>query len=230
MGLLLLARASRVSRALDPRAQILARSRQDRQRLRRPESILLLPADKLTLMEESSPNNSAARSINRLTTAVWALAIITAAQLAFSILALLFPSFVTQRWLRTAPHEFGSSENVSLEQYNNFGDWPVEKRIQAASVIAIGRYQKSDSTLKCIISEVLKQKSDAAFYYKVGDEFPHGNQHIRENTTYGDGQILFFTGSPATFRFSCSFTGDRIGGLGDMPLSQLRELIQKSKQ
>jgi hypothetical protein len=179
-------------------------------------------------MDEPSPNNPTARSIKRLTVAVWALAIIAAAQLAFSVLAMLFPSFVTQRWLRSGPHEFSSPE-ITSEEFNGFHDWPVEKQVQAASVIAIGKYQKSDSTLKCIISEILKQKPGAAFYYKVGEEFPHGNQHIRENTTYGDGQIMFFTGSPATFRYSCSFAGERIGGLGDMPMSQLRELIQKSK-
>jgi hypothetical protein len=136
---------------------------------------------------------------------------------------------MTQRWLRTAPHEFASSEIMAPEEFNNFHDWPVEKQIQTASVIAIAKYQKSDSTLKCIISEILKQKPGTAFYDKVGDEFPHGNQHIRENTTYGDGQIIFFTGSSATFRYSCSFTGDRVGGLGDIPLNRLRELIQKSK-
>src|SRR5262249_2576775 len=38
------ARASGVPRALDPRTQILALSRADRQRLRRPEPVLFMPA------------------------------------------------------------------------------------------------------------------------------------------------------------------------------------------
>src|SRR5437879_3004395 len=42
----LLARASRVSRAMDARTQILAGSRENRQRLRRPEPVLLLSADR----------------------------------------------------------------------------------------------------------------------------------------------------------------------------------------
>src|SRR5260370_29612207 len=46
MGSPLLARASRVSGALDARTQILAVGREDRQCLRRPEFILLLSADR----------------------------------------------------------------------------------------------------------------------------------------------------------------------------------------
>src|SRR6266404_6847961 len=46
MGSPLLARASRVSGALDARTQILAVGREDRQRLRRPEPVLLLSADR----------------------------------------------------------------------------------------------------------------------------------------------------------------------------------------
>ena len=180
-------------------------------------------------MDESSTNNATARSINKLTIAVWALAIFIAAQLLFSVLAILFPSLVAKRWMRTMPDRPGVSETAGPEQYNNFPDWPVEKQIQSASVIAIGRYQKSGDTLKCILAEILKQKPDATFYYKTGDEFAHGDIHIRDNTSYGDGQIMFFTGSPARLQYSCSFTGDRIGGMGDMPLSQLRDLIRKSQ-
>jgi hypothetical protein len=180
-------------------------------------------------MDESSPNNSTARSVNRLTIAVWALVIVTAAQLLFSVLALFFPALITKRWNAATLDRIGPSEPVRTEEFNSFHDWPVEKQIEASSVIAIGKYQKSGDTLKCIISEILKQKPNTAFYYKVGDEFRFGNVHIRDNTNYGDGQILIFTGSPASFRYACGFTGDRIGGMGDMPLSELRELIRKSK-
>jgi len=181
-------------------------------------------------MDGSSPNNSTARSINKLTIAVWALVIVTAAQLTFYVLALLFPSVVTRQWLQSGPHEISSSVTSSPEEFNNFHNWPVEKQIQSSTVIAIGKYQKSGDTLKCIISEILKQKPGTAFYYKVGDEYPRGNMHVRSDTNYGDGQIMFFTGSPPSFRYGCSFTGERVGGLGDMPMSELRELIRKSKQ
>src|SRR5437588_9594062 len=46
MGPPLLARTSCVSRAMDARPQILAVGREDRQRLRRPELVLLLPPDR----------------------------------------------------------------------------------------------------------------------------------------------------------------------------------------
>lgn len=38
---------------------------------------------------------------------------------------------------------------------------------------------------------------NTAFYYRVGDEFRRGSEQIRDNTDYGNGQILFFVGSPA---------------------------------
>ena len=51
-----------------------------------------------------------------------------------------------------------------------------------------------------------------------------------KGTDYGDGQILFFTGSPARLEIAVAVHGDRISGMGDMPVSMLRELIRSSTQ
>jgi hypothetical protein len=37
---------------------------------------------------------------------------------------------------------------------------------------------------------------------------------------------MFFVGSPAEFRFSTSFNGDRLSGLGEMPIEMLRGKIK----
>ena len=103
-----------------------------------------------------------------------------------------------------------------------------EKRVRAASVIAVAKYEKSGSTLRCIITEILKQAPNTVFYYKVGDEFRAGNQQIRENTDYGDGEILFFVGSTAQDCESIPYSGDRLRWMGEIPVSQLRQIIRDS--
>ena len=180
-------------------------------------------------MEQTSVD-STARRIKRLSGIVWVLLLLVVVNLVVSLLALFSPALLTKRIIAMLPQQFASSETTAPEAYNNFHDWPLEKQIQTASVIAIGKWQKSDSTLKCIISEVLKHAPNTAFYYKVGAEFRPGNQRVKDNTSYGDGQIMFFVGSPASFRYAMSFSGDRIAGMGDMPINELRELIRKSAQ
>jgi len=143
----------------------------------------------------------------RLSAAVWILAILLSLT--------LFVSFVLIRSLSVTRSEF---DRLSPEE-----------RVHTASVIALAKYQRSGSTLRCVISEILKQTTDTKFYYKVGDEFRAGNQRVIENTDFGDGEILFFTGSPARLELITAYRADRITGLGDMPISLLREIIRSSK-
>jgi hypothetical protein len=147
------------------------------------------------------------RKVKRLSTAVRILAIL----LGVTVLV----SFVVLRSMSTARNEFN---RLSPEQ-----------RVQSASVIALAKWQKSDATLKCVISEILKQTPGTAFYYKVGDEVRAGNQRATEKADFGDGQVLFFTGSPARLELASAYRDDRITGLGDMPISALREIIRTSK-
>jgi hypothetical protein len=104
-----------------------------------------------------------------------------------------------------------------------------EERVQSASVIALANWQKSGSTLTCVISEILKQTPGTRFYYKVGDEFRAGNQRATENVDFGDGLVLFFIGSPARLEETVAYRHDSITALGDMPISTLREIIRTSK-
>ena len=147
------------------------------------------------------------RKVRRLTAAVWLLS---------GILAIGILSVAVQfcSW---------SHECANLEG-------SPEQKIRAASVIALARHERSGETLRCVITEVLKQAPGTAFYYRVGDEFPHGNRQIRDNTDYGDGQILFFVGSPAEHCQSVAFSGDRLRWMGDMPVTQLREIIRETAQ
>jgi len=155
----------------------------------------------------SPPASDAQRKIKRLSAAVWILAIL--------LCATLLVSFVVLRSLSVVRSEF---DRLSPEQ-----------RVQFASVIALAKWQRSGSTLKCVISEIVKQTPNTVFYYKVGDEFRAGNQRATENADFGDGEILFFTGSPARLELITAYRDDRITGLGDMPISTLREIVRISK-
>ena len=177
-------------------------------------------------MPETPPADQITRSLRRLTIAVWILAIVILLNLVVSLFAALFPPAIMKRLTALSP-EFQTTEESS---YAGFHDWPLEKQIAAATVIAIGRWKQEDGQLKCIIAEVLKHQKDTAFYYKVGDEYQRGSHAVTPGTDYGDGQIMFFTGSPATFRYSTSFSRERASGMGDMPLEKLREMIKTSPQ
>ena len=155
---------------------------------------------------QPSPN-PAQRKIRRLSIAVWLLAV--------ALCITLFGSFVVIRSLSVIRSDFDRRS--------------PESRVQSASVIAIAKWDKAGSTLRCIVSEILKQAPDAAFYYKVGDEISSLNQRVSGNTDYGDGQVLFFTGSPARLEETVAYRGDRVTGLGDIPISNLREIIARSK-
>jgi hypothetical protein len=147
------------------------------------------------------------RKITRLCAAVWILAIL--------LCVTLLASFVVIRSLSVSGSKF---DHLSPEQ-----------RVQAASVIALTRWERSGSSLRCVITEILKQGANTAFYYKVGDELHSHQQKVRDNTDYGDGEILFFAGSPARLEETAAYRGDRITALGDMPIGTLREIIAASK-
>ena len=147
------------------------------------------------------------RKAKRLSAAVWTLAIL--------LCITLLVSFVLVRSL-----------SITSSAFNRLSP---EERVQSASVIALANWQTSGSTLRCVISEILKQTPGTKFYYKVGDEFRGGNQRATENADFGDGLVLFFIGAPARLEETVAYRHDRITGLGDMPISTLREIIRTSK-
>jgi hypothetical protein len=175
-------------------------------------------------MTEPNPTDSGVRSIRRLTIAVWVLGGLTILNIGVSLFAALCP--LARFWFPLPNHMYTENMATTQDPYNEFSDWPLEKQIQKASVIAIARYQTENGKPKSVISEILKQSPDAKFYYKVGDEYRPAS---REGAKYGDGVIIFFTGSPASMRFSSTFEGDRIEAFGDIPIDTIREIVRKEK-
>lgn len=105
-----------------------------------------------------------------------------------------------------------------------FHEMDIEDEIQESSVIVRAEYEPTnDGKMKAIIKEFLKKDPTVKFYYEIGNEHPMSSYYPRENTSYGDGLIIFFAGSPAVMKMSMSYDGGRIGGLGDLPLELLRQ-------
>ena len=77
--------------------------------------------------------------------------------------------------------------------------------------------------MKAIIVEYLKLESGIDIHYAVGDEHGGSSYYPTGGQQRGDGLVIFFTGSPATMRFSTTLSGDRITGLNDIPLALFRE-------
>jgi len=175
----------------------------------------------------TTPQVTSDSAIRRLTIAIWILIALGVINIGVSIFAALFPPAIAKRLAASLPESLAQEFMSFHDNYAGFSDWPLEKQIAEASVIAVARYEKDGDRYKAIISEILKKGSDVQFYYKVGDEYTQGGHYLKERTRYGDGQIIFFTGSPASMRYSCSFDGDRIAAFGDMPFEVLRKLINK---
>jgi hypothetical protein len=172
-------------------------------------------------MGPSTDQAANTQAVQKLTVAIWALVAVALLNAAAALYASL-P-------LRLYPFYDGGAPSSQHDAFADFNDLPVEKQIQSASVIAITTYKKEDGKLKSIITSIPKLASNIEFNYKVGDEYARASRFPRENTSYGDGEVIFFTGSPAMMRISASYENGRIYGMGDMPIEKLSQLIAQGK-
>jgi len=126
------------------------------------------------------------------------------------------------------PSDIVTSMPRSFESGKQFHELPLDEQINESTVIAIAKYEASqDGRMKAVIKEFLKKKEGVKIYYDVGDEHPSSSFYPEEDTSHGDGVVIFFTGSPATMKMSMTFEGDRIRSLGDIPLKLFKEKCKK---
>lgn len=177
---------------------------------------------------EPSDQANLTRAVRRLTIAVWSLIVLLA--LFAGICVVAFISVISFSRDGPEPTLTSSSPDSSRPVLEHFHSLPLEQQVEAASVIAISRYEKDGDRLKCVIAEILKQSPGTKFYYKVGDEFRQCSFYPKPNEYSIDGQIIFFIGSPAQFKYSTSLNNERVTGLGDMPIDVLRTLIKSQSK
>ena len=171
------------------------------------------------------------RAIRSLTVAVWCLCALMLALIGFYAW-----SYVRSvRWMRGARSENTATSkalpsrapSAEVDQGKPFHELPPEEMVKQSSAILLTKFQKDGERLEAVVIEILKQRAGADLYYKVGDEYADLSRWPRENESYGDGDVVFLVGSPSVMSSAFSYRGDRIGGLGDMPLTRLREMIDR---
>jgi hypothetical protein len=153
--------------------------------------------------------------------------------LIFLIVSWVFPPPYVNQFLEpktytreSTPDSPASSAKVDAgtESQVPFYELPVEQQIEEASMIAMARYEEGEGgARRAVITEILKKAPETVSYYEVGDEHPMSSYMQKSDGFHGDGLIIFFTGSPATMSLSVTFDGERIRGLGDIPLALFRE-------
>jgi hypothetical protein len=180
----------------------------------------------MNLPADQTPSTQA---IRRLTSAVWALVVALLLTIAAQVWTSMLPVVLAKKISDSLPSVMSSFDHSSGDEFAGFHDWPIEKKIRSASVIAITTYRKEGGMLKSIVTSIPKQSQSTTFDYKIGDEYAPESRYPRENTQYGDGAIIFFTGSPPVMRLSYSYSDGRVGGAGDIPVEKLGELIKGQK-
>lgn len=173
-----------------------------------------------------------AKSLKKLTAAVWVVAFSLIGIIVLSIVPWVFPDFYMKQFTSShtdSPqgHEpLASVRSVTVETpllTKQFYELPIEEQIQQASQIIVASYEEApDGRMKAIITDILKKDPGTVSYYDIGDEHPSSSYYPSEKSSYGDGVIIFFTDSPATMKLSMTYEGDRIRGLGDMPMALFR--------
>ena len=177
-------------------------------------------------MNNEPENSLTISSLRKLTRLVWILVVLLILNLLATIILGLSPSLFVQRLNnQLSNHAFPPSE----DPMNDFHAWPFEKQVQASSLIIRTEYEKSDQRIKCIIKEIIKQNPGTKFYYKIGDEYTDLGRLPEKDTSYGDGQIAFFVGSPAEMRVAVPYSKGRLTSKGGMSLDDLRQLSKGAK-
>jgi hypothetical protein len=178
---------------------------------------------------EPSQSDPLVRSIKRLTLAVWALVVLVGINVAFYFSAYL-PFFNSSVPVATSEMRGSVPPPEVVREFKQLHGLPPEEMVKHSSVITISMHEVDGSRGKCVLREVLKHSPGVRFYYKVGDEFRHCSFDPKEERSYGEGQVTFFVGNPAEMRYATTFFGERISGLGDMPIGELRAIIASEQK
>jgi hypothetical protein len=108
---------------------------------------------------------------------------------------------------------------------------PMKDKVRLATAILIVEMKEIDGVHKAVVQEILKLQPGIRLYYKVGDDDDDLNHMPGEECdgcTPRQRILVFMQGNPAEMRFSTTFEGDRIAGLGGTSLDELRNFAQES--
>jgi hypothetical protein len=166
------------------------------------------------------------RAVRKLTNATWALVAFTAATLVWSVVSVWLYAHTSIVSTKSS----GADEHFPTEfrKYSDFHKLPLEEQLKQASAIVIAKHEVQDGRLIAKVSEIPCLKPGTRLSYKVGDELRDSGRRIEPNTMYGDGQFVLFTGKDADFRFSATYTNNRLYMAGNMSLDEFRAEVTKA--
>ena len=157
-------------------------------------------------MNSSASPNEIARKIRRLTLAVWVLAALLAVNFAYDAFS---PAIRIDRPRAT---------ETDTAPRNPWEGLSIEEKLKRSSAVLLTKNVRSGNRQRTVVQEILKQSPDTTMFYKVGEE-------MRSLSMDGDGALVLLTGSPASMQESYSIRGGYIRGLGDMPVTKVKEIL-----
>ena len=116
------------------------------------------------------------------------------------------------------------TENPSQLQHfvntPNFHELSVDEKIELATAIIIVKFEEGENgNYKSVVEDILKKEEGVQLYYNVGELYEDASHYKVEDEYVPTRAIIFMQGNPATMRFSTTFEGERVRGLGGMALS-----------
>jgi hypothetical protein len=174
-------------------------------------------------MNETSQLEMIAKGVRGLSVAVWCLVVINVLQVAAWLVPFVAPTFFAKQVVSLSP-------DLPKPTFESWEGMTFEEKVKRASIVLITENKKEGGKIRAMIKEELKRAPNTTFHYSLGDEYlPVSITEPKENTHYGEGSVVLLQGSPATNHGSYSIFNGSIPGLGEMPVSKVREIVAASK-
>ena len=93
----------------------------------------------------------------------------------------------------------------------------------ATAIIIVKSEKGENGKYKNVVEEILKIEEGVELYYNVGEVYEDDSHYKMSDEFMPTRAIIFMQGNPATMRFSTTFDGERIRGLGGISLALLRD-------
>ncbi len=183
-------------------------------------------------MDESPRMDSLAKAVRTLATAVWCLAMGVLGVFALYAFTLYksraFVGGATSVSTTSSRTTHSAGAPAAQADEKPFHSLPLEEKISRSRAILVTKHEKEGDRLKAVVTEILK-RPDAGFHYAVGDEFGDLSRPVEGDADYGEGDVVFFSGSANDERESMTYRRGRISALSDMSLDVLRAIVRGEK-
>ena len=137
---------------------------------------------------------------------------------------LVFPPLIGQNMNSEMSFTESTSSLPRQVMTPNFSELPVDEKIELATAIIIVKYEEGEEgNYKSLVEDILKHAEGVELYYKVGEVYEENSHHKVSDEFVPSRAIVFMEGNPATMRFSTTFDGERVRGLGGISVALLRE-------